>query len=156
GTRVTYLADEEIPDVIEVFVAPVDGSAPALRLNGPFGTYAIAGDVAALQVSSDGRYAVYGADQDVDEVHELYSVALPERAGDPIPAPVRLTPLDHVTGSAFGGEFRISPDGARVVYRSNRDAPVPSGFELFSVPIDGSAPPVALHPPLAAGGSVTA
>jgi hypothetical protein len=47
---------------------------------------------------------------------------------------------------------RLTPDGERVVYRADQDAPLL--FELFSAPADASAAPVQVHPPLVAGGTV--
>ena len=48
---------------------------------------------------------------------------------------------------------RISPDGSHVVFLADLDDDG-QGFELDSVPIDGSRPAVRLHGPLAAGGSI--
>ena len=71
------------------------------------------GDVIFFQISPDGRYAVYLADQETDGVNELYSVLL---GGG---SPVRLNPL-----LPFGRNvtsFQISPDSSRVVYRADQD-----------------------------------
>ena len=46
----------------------------------------------------------------------------------------------------------LSPDGARAVYRASHDDP--QALDLYSVPVDGSAPAVRLNPPLVAGGNV--
>jgi len=51
--------------------------------------------------------------------------------------------------------FIFTPDGTHLVYRA--DAIVDNKFELFSVPVDGSLPPVQINGPiLPAGGDVTA
>lgn len=107
------------------------------------------GDVVEFQVAPDGSRVVYRADQDVDGAFELFSVAL---EGGP---PVRLNaPL--AAGGSVGQDFvhalRISPDGSRVVYWADQDAD--EVFELFSVPLDGSQPPVRLNGALAPGGDV--
>jgi Tol biopolymer transport system component len=129
---------------------PADGSASPRKLSAPL----VAGGNAGICPSEeepfssftpDGRRFVYLADQDQDEVFELYGARTD--GGAP---PVKLSaPL------VAGGDvacFRISPDGARVVYEADQ---VRDGVEeLFSVPVDASARPVQLDGPLAAGGNV--
>ena len=101
-------------------------AATNIKLSGvmpPFGF------VASFQISPDGRYAVYLADQTTNGVNELYSVFL---GGG---SPVRLNPI-----LPFGRNvtsFQISPDSSRVVYQANQDTP--TAFELYSVPIGGPA-----------------
>ena len=87
------------------------------------------GDVSDFQISRDGRYAVYRADQDTDGVHELYSVLL---GGGP---PVRLNPILPFGRSV--ASFQISPDSRRVVYLADQDTD--NTVELYSVPIVGPA-----------------
>jgi Tol biopolymer transport system component len=97
-----------------------------IKLNGvmpPFGV------VASFQISPDGRYAVYLADQDTSGVTELYSVFL---GGG---SPVRLNPILSLGRNVTS--FQISPDSSRVVYRGNQDTA--AVFELYSVPIGGPA-----------------
>lgn len=74
------------------------GALTHTKLTGPLPLF---GDVRSFQISPDGRYAVYLADQDTDEVFELYSVAL---SGG---APVRLNPLLPVGRNVES--FQISP-----------------------------------------------
>jgi len=87
------------------------------------------GDVTRdFDISPDGSMVVYIADQDTNDVDEIYSV--PIGGG----APVKLNGELLASGSKVI-EFLISPDGSTVVYQAdgeNQDA-----FELFSVPIDG-------------------
>jgi hypothetical protein len=86
---------------------------------------------------------VYGADQDVDQVFELYS-----RAIDGLGALVKLNGTLAAGGGA--GSFRISPDSARVVYRADQDT---DGIdELYSRAIDGSGAVVKLNGAPATGG----
>jgi len=91
----------------------------------------VGGDVKRYQISPDGKYVVYLADQDFDEVFDLYSV--PITGGQPI----RLRQV-----FLFGGrlqDFQISPDSSRVVYRERVNTDAFGGFtiDLFSVPIEG-------------------
>lgn len=97
-----------------------------------------------------GTRAVYVADQDVAGVRELYSVPLdqsspPMRLNDPMPA------SGDVVLSWYGHNMDMSATG-RVLYRA--DALTDETFELFSVPADGSAPPVRLNATLVSGGDV--
>jgi len=90
---------------------------------------------------------LYRADQERDEIIELYSVPL-----DGSSAPVRVH--GPLPAGADVQAFRLSPDSRRVVYVA--DADVDETFELYSAPLDGSAPPVRLIPALAVGGDVHA
>ena len=104
------------------------------------------GDVGPIfQISPDGRYAVYLADQDTDGVLELYSVLLgggsPVRLNPPLPFGRNVT------------SFRISPDSSRVVYLT--DQQTDNVIELYSVPLGGpAAAGIKLNGALVAGGNV--
>ena len=103
------------------------------------------GDVTAFQISPDGRYAVYLADQDTDGVNELYSVLL---GGG---SPIRLNPLLPFGRNVIS--FQISPDSSRVVYRADQETD--TVFELYSVPLGGpAAAGIKLNGALVAGGNV--
>ncbi len=122
------------------------GAAQGFRLNGPL---VAGGDVAEFRISPDGSRAVYRADQEIDGVHELFSVSTdggPSRKLNGALAPGGQVGLDFVHS------FRISPDGSRVIYWADQE--VDELFELFSAPIDGSQAPVKLNGPLVTGGDV--
>ncbi len=153
GSRAVYVADHDVDDVLELYSAPADGSAPPVKLSpSPVAGGAIGYLNDDVQVSSDGQRVVYVADHDTDEVEELYSVPI-----DGSLPPVKLNgPFVAGGDVSFSGlgaaRFRISPDASRVVYRA--DQQVDERFELYSVPIDGSASAVKLNGPLVAGGDV--
>src|SRR5688572_29134421 len=138
GTRVAYRGDGETFGVIELYVAPADGSAPALKLSGTMGQD---GDVAmgGFAFSPDGAWVVYVADALTDGVDELFAVP-----SDGSAAPVRLNATLPAGGDVAGGSgrraFTISADSGHVVYRA--DQTVDEHFDLWSAPIDGSAAPV--------------
>ena len=73
---------------------------------------------------------VYTADQDTDNVDELYSVPI---AGG---TPTKISG-DLVDGGDVGG-FQLSSDGSRVVYTADQDTD--NILELYSVPIAGGTP----------------
>ena len=111
-------------------------SAQSRRLNGPFMPETL-GDVLDYLISPDGAFVVYVADQDTNDVYELYRTPL-----DGSGAPVQLN-SEMVEGGNVGelfnfyAEFLISPDGSRVVYRADQE--LDERFELYSVPADGSS-----------------
>lgn len=152
STLVVYRADKETDEVIELFSVPVGGGT-STKLND---TLADGGDVAinapftvddrVFHVSPDSGRVVYLADQDTEDVLELFSV------------PIDGGGSTKLNGTLVeGGEVdfqrkRISPDGTRVVYRADQNAfRVP---ELFSVPIAGGTA-TQLNEALAFGGAVT-
>jgi hypothetical protein len=104
-----------------------------------------------LKISPDGEVVVYRADQDQDEVFELYSVPRQGGGTSRISGPL-------ASGGDVQADFEISPDSSRVVYRAQGEAV--GRTELYSVPIAGG-PSVKLNQPatpvhafaLAAGGT---
>jgi hypothetical protein len=131
---------------LEFYLSPVDGSALPLWL----GTAGPLVDQ-AMRITADGERVVYVLD------HELWSLAIDPPGAQ---APVRLsTPpilpgggIDHTPDANGEPDFVLSPDSMRAVYRSAHYAY--GTYELFSVPLDGSLPPVRLHPALAPGNAV--
>lgn len=121
---------------------PLD-AAQGVQLSAPFAP-GVVGDVSASEISPDSRHVVYRADQDADEVFQLYGVPIEGGLARVLsPTPV------------LGGDvqdFRVSPDSRRVVYRADQDHD--EVFELYSAALSGRQPPVKLNGPLAAGGDV--
>ncbi len=78
------------------------------------------GDVIDFELSSDGRFVVFTADMDIDDIPDLYSVPV----GGGTPTKLNVTSENGVSG------FMLSPDGAQAVYVIDND--------LYSVPVDGS------------------
>lgn len=131
-----YVADQDEDDVFELFSAPLDGSTPAVKLNAPLVS---GGDVILSeppyspnaswpQVTPDGRSVVYRADQDLDDVFELYGVPI-----DGSRAPVKLSQALGPDGDIFSA--LISPDGTWALYVAYSGPPAPLG--LFRVPLRG-------------------
>ncbi|HEX6885179.1 MAG TPA: hypothetical protein VF530_17525 [Planctomycetota bacterium] len=128
GARVAFRAEQDEDRVFELFSVPVAGG-PIVALNGALAKGPVAGDVQGAWFSPDGAHVVYRADQDTDEVFELYSAP---SAGGP---PVKLS-APFVRGGdveLFG--VQISPDSQWVVYIA--DAEVAWIRELYAVPITG-------------------
>ena len=68
--RVVYMADQEVDQRSELFSVPLDGSAPATKLNGPLTEN---GDVERFEVSPDAAHVVFLANQPVAGPRVLYS-----------------------------------------------------------------------------------
>lgn len=147
GARLVYAADQEEDERYELFSVRTDGSEPARKLNGALVPEGDVGEridgqlYATFQLSFDGRWVVYPADQEEDERFELFSVP----ADGSRPAAKLSRAEDRAVSLAA-----VSYDSAWVVYSSD-----PSGAdarELLSAPIDGSAPARALSGPMVPGG----
>ncbi len=106
----------------------VASSASALKLNGLLIT---GGDVTHLAVSPNSIRVVYRADQESNDVFELFSV--PITGGMPVKLSGPMT-----TGGDVSSDFRISPDSQHVVYLADQEAN--EVYELYTVPIAGGTP----------------
>ncbi len=93
--------------------------------------------------SPDGRYVVFVADRDTDEMFELYSVR--REGGEPVKLNPPLVNGGNVT------LFQISPDSQYVVYSADQEKD--NVVELFSVPIGGGES-LRLNNPLTLGSNV--
>jgi Tol biopolymer transport system component len=119
-----------------LFSVPVEGGEPT-RLSPPLvvdppGDFDSFADIAAIQVSPDGGRVVYAAEQDTNDSWELYGTPI---EGGPV---TRLGgPLAPDSGSApqLDSLFRISPDGAHVVFAADMD--LDGDRDLHVVPIAG-------------------
>ena len=142
SSRVLYLADEDTSGVDELYSVLSTGGGQ-LKVNGPL---VAGGDVddSGFQFSSGAARILYRADQDTNDVFELYSVT----GGG---APVKLNGALVAGGDVAVSSFMFRPDGVRVVYRA--DQITDEVFEIFSVPSGGGVP-VKLNGALVAGGDV--
>ncbi len=124
GERVAFRANFSDLDKYELWSARVDGTGAVTRING---TMNAGGNVTTLLFSPDSSRVVYRADQQSDEVFELYSV--PSAGGSAVKLNGALTPGGDV------GAYEFSPDSSRVIYRA--DQQTDEQVELYSVPVAG-------------------
>ena len=144
--RVVYLADQDIDGVNELFSVPINGPSTAgIKLNPAL---VLGRNVDTFQISPSGSRVVYRADQETNDVFELYSVKTVGLADTGI----KLNP-DLVLGKNVEHTFQISPDSRRVVYPADQEK---NGLiELYSVSIAGpAAAGIKLNPALVSGGNV--
>jgi Tol biopolymer transport system component len=148
GAYVVYAADATTDEVYELFAAASDGLSAPVKLSG---TLVAGGDVSRpnfldrLVWFGSGR-VVYAADSLQDEVVELFSAPIDGSA-----APVRLN-ANMTSGGDVQDDILVSADGLTVLYRADQVAD--EVFELWRVPIDGSATPERVNLPLPPGGDV--
>jgi hypothetical protein len=132
-----------VPFVPELFTVPADGSRPPQRLLPPLPAgREVKGE---LVLSPDGARVLYLTDARVDEVFELVSTRIADGASVVLSGTM-VAGGGVVTAVDAEPSFRISPDGARVVFLADRVQD--DVIEFWSAPLDGSAPPVRLHAPL--------
>ena len=132
---VVYLADQDVNDVFELYSVPIKGGRP-IKLNGSLTKLTIGGqipiyhgDVINFKISDDSQTVIYLADQDNDEVDELYSV--PIGGGEA----VKIN-----RGLVEGGDvydYQISADSQWVIYKA--DPTVNQTYGLYRVSITGGS-----------------
>lgn len=141
GLHVAYLASQEAPTVLELYVANTDGSGTPVKVSKEL---PVGGNVAHLFMwAPDNSRLVYRADADTDQLSELYSVR-PDGTGH--------VKLNHaITAPGTVSSFLWAPDSSRVLYSCNPDTT--STNEIYTVPANGGGE-VKVNHPLPAGHSV--
>jgi len=144
SSRIGYVADQETDEVFELYSSAPDGSGN-VKLNGPL---VAGGDISPFGFawSPDSSRIAYRADQETDEVLELYSSA-PDGSGN-----VKLNGPLVKGGSVSFGFAAWSPDSSRIAYLADQETDEVPG--LCSSRPDGSGN-VKLNGPLVTGGSVS-
>jgi Tol biopolymer transport system component len=148
SARVVYVADQETHNVLEIYSVPIRGPASSgVKLNRTLLSCAGVFDRPDFLISRNGRRVVYDANQESDNVFQIYSVPIE----GPATAGVKLNGA-MVAGGGVSW-YAISPDSQRVVYTASQLA---SGvYEIFSVPVVGpNSAGVRLNGPLPTGGDI--
>ena len=102
---------------------PIEGGTP-IKLNGPL---VAGGDVGiGEQISPNGQWVIYRADQDTDELDELYSVPITGGSATKINSNLPASAEIFVT-------VRLSNDNQFIVYQSDQNNI--GQDELFSVQV---------------------
>jgi Tol biopolymer transport system component len=141
GTKVGYVADQEVDERQELFVVSVATPGVSSKLNGPM---TAEGDICRFEFSHDSTRVAYCGDQETDEVMELFLVSL-----DAPGVSQKLNPA-LVPGGNVGSHYDFSADDTFIVYEAEQE--VVDRNELYRV--DLSAPGVAtkLNAPIVGGG----
>ncbi len=123
GSRIAYLADHNVDNVLELFLARPT-RRDVRRLSGPMTR---GGDALAFRWSPRSDRVAYWADEISDNAFQLFS------------APVAGAPRVPLSGTPFGSGFASfigwSPDGGRVLYFGIHAS---SERELFTTASDGT------------------
>jgi Tol biopolymer transport system component len=133
GSRIVYLADQDTLGKVELFSVPSDGSAPAVRLNGPLED---GGEVPEFRIDSTGQRVVFRVRPTADYQFELHSAPIDGSAGA-----IRLSKPS--TPDEYPLYFELTPDGKRVVYLTSGSTGN-SRHRLYSASVDGAEPAVPL------------
>ena len=113
SSTVVYLGDQNTNGVNELFSVPIGGGT-VTQLNDPLPSGGGVG-LFGIKLSPDGSTVVYSADQETNNVHELFSVPI---GGGTV---TKLNSTLASGGAIF--EFQISPDSSTVVYRWGKIQP---------------------------------
>ena len=151
GARVVYLADQRVDGVDELYTAPIDGHAPAVLLHPALPANQDA--LKTVHFTPDGRFVVFA----VRIQRGVVLLAAPTDASHP--ARVLNWPFPRGGGvlpdsSGILSTVAIAPARKCVFFLGEQN--VDGVVELFSVPIDASAPTTRWSAPLVAGGDVNA
>lgn len=139
--RAVYRGDMDLTDVDELYGVPLAGGITT-KLNPRLATDGIAGDVTDFAFSDDGEFAVYHADQEDDDVFELYAARVV--GGAPWRVNAELARGGDVASFALAGHL--------VTYVADQDED--ETFELFGRSLD-TGNLFHLSGPLVPGGDVT-
>lgn len=130
GSTVVFRANLGALSVYSLHAAPIDGSAPPVRVTPSNGQ---ARSVREYALSPDGQSAVYVSDPDVSGTYELFAARI-DGSGAPRRLSAPLVAQGDVDGG-FGPSFAIGADARWVVYRADQE--VDQRFELYRVPLAG-------------------
>jgi len=114
GSRVVYVGDQDTDDTRELYSVPTDGRAAPVRLSVPLAAGRDVSTTTPFQLDRTGRWVLYDADADADEVYELFASPV----DTPLPALRINGPLRSATPTTVIGRF--SKHG--VVYMAEEDA----------------------------------
>jgi hypothetical protein len=137
SANVVYIANRPVA-ANQVFVAPAAGGG-SIQINGPL---VLNGNVTDFAVTPDGLSVVYRADQDFDEVFELYRTVIASA-----PTNTKLNPPFLQNSNKNVTVFGVIPDSSGVVYVADQNTD--EVFELFRTVFAGGNSQ--LNPPFLLG-----
>ncbi|MGH8167957.1 MAG: TolB family protein, partial [Woeseiaceae bacterium] len=142
GAQVVYAADQDTDDVLELYLVDVATPEVSIKLSDAF----VAGGNVSAKFAFDagGARVIYRADQDTDEVPELYVV------DTAMPGASMKVNETLVAGGEVSFNFAFTPDGTRIVYEAEQDADNVRDLYLVDAATPGASSK--LSAPLVAGG----
>ena len=146
GSQVVYLADQEVDRVTELFVVSLALPGSSSKLNPALVS---GGNVMTGFVFNDtGTQVAYSADQDFNNVFELYVVNLSMPG---VTTKVNRNPASG--GDVTAGGFQFSPSGDAMAYVADED--FNDVTEFYLVELTSPAVSIKLNPPLIGNGDLT-
>jgi Tol biopolymer transport system component len=145
GTKILYAADQEVDGRFELYLVDLAAPGVSTKVNEE---YVDGGNTAGgYRFSPDGEWIGYLADQDVDDLRELYLVATD--------TPGVSSKLNDTLGADRDVcAFEFSPDSTLVAYCADQDTD--DILELYLVDITVPGDSQKLNGPLVANGEVSA
>ncbi|MEQ1895215.1 MAG: hypothetical protein ABL998_21965, partial [Planctomycetota bacterium] len=147
--RVAYLATQDSERVHELYSVPIDGSAAAVKLNGALGNGQ--GVDPGARFTPDSQRVVFRADALVRDKFQLFSAPADGSAPS-----ILISGPSGAGGDVIGAWDVLTPQlpvaGDRIVFLG--DLVTEGVEELFSAPLDGSAPRTLLSGTMVTGGDV--
>ena len=125
SANVVYIANRPVA-TNQVFIAPAAGGG-SIQINGPL---VVNGNVTDFAITPDGFSVVYRADQDTDEVFELYRTVIASA-----PNNTKLNPPFLQNSNKNVTLFGVIPDSSGVVYIADQNTD--EVFELFRTLFSG-------------------
>ncbi|MEE9597367.1 MAG: hypothetical protein V3V96_11375, partial [Acidiferrobacterales bacterium] len=150
SSRIAYTADQDLPGVFELYTVRPDGMAGNVKVSGVLVTD---GDVniSSCAWAPDSSRIAYIADQETDEVDELYT-SLPGGGGN-VKVSGPMVAGGDAGANTLGPElFRWAPDSSRIAYIADQDT---DGVRELYSSLPGGGGNVKVSGPLVAGGDVS-
>ena len=152
STKVVYRIYDDSAELFQLYSADVDAADTQARVNGAL----VAGgnvDGDDFAITADSQRVVYLADEDTDDVFEVYQAPIAGGGSSTKLSGSIAAPAGVVERSTF-----VSPDGQHVVFRifDPNDVLDPNDdvFQLYSARVDGTGSRVRLNPALDPGEQV--
>lgn len=144
SSRVVYRIYDDSAELFQLYSADTDAAGTQTLVNGALvGGGNVDGD--DYVVTPDSQHVVYLADQDTDDVYELYRA--PITGGG---STIKLSGTVTAAPGVIEGSTYVSPDGQYVVFRLSTS----SILQLYSARVDGTGSRVRLNPALMPGAQV--
>lgn len=141
GTKVAYLADAETDGAYDVYVVPVAGGSPPVRVSPARAAAVDTLDAQSFAWSRDSVYLAIAGDFTVDKKNELYVVD----TSVAVPAPVPALPESALPAPAGSGSNGVSTglrpiwtDGGKVCVKANLTDVAPATFRFYCAAANGT------------------
>lgn len=144
STSVLYAAEQDIAGRFELYLVNLATPGIIAKVHPPFPAFTSLRTGATF--SPDGNWILYAADQDVDDISELYVVATANPG-----VSTKVNP--SLTGDSDVCRWDFSPDSLSIAYCA--DADTVNTIELYRVQLSALGVASKINAPIVAGGEVS-